>query len=187
MPTVFAAFARPDIHITEPPEAAWVISGSYPTSLTRPTFNQSEADFQSRQGLAIYSREGQAFRNAIVHRARPLATLAVPQKQILYRHGADGGPGPGGRTAERGGPLGMQRSVGTRDGRGVVIREMAPLRREPYGQHNGYQDFVGAFLARVATTIPVVAAIRYQGQAPLFLQPKVIKPDPWNDPSRGRP
>lgn len=181
-----AAFQRPDLRVHEPPEAAWVVMGSYPSSLTRPTFNQSEADYQNRAGLNIYSDEGQGFRNAILHGAGP--GTVTPQRQVLQvaRTSTERGPGVahiGGRALT----LRAARSRGTADARGVVIREMTALRREPFGQHNGYQDFFGAFLARVATVIAVVPAVRYQGQLPMRLQPRVQKPDPWNDPTRGKP
>lgn len=181
MPSVFAAFYRPDLG-DQPSGTLGLVAGSMPPSFTRPTFNQSEADYVNRAGLNIYSREGQAFRAAVMDSPGPgTDQLPLPQRQLLK--GRELAAMPRSRAV-----VGFGFSVKRgRDSRGIVVREQTPLYRAPFGEKNGYQDFFGAFVTRAATVIPVVAGIRYQGQLPIALQPKVVKPDPWNDPTRGRP
>lgn len=128
---------------------------------TRPGIaNQSEAPYEAstNQGQRIYSDQGQKLRLAILC-------------------GCGGSAAPATATVPQAG----------RDSRGRVIREQNPLVRRPYGQHNGYQNFIGAFAARQARTVPVIQAYRYGGQLPLDQQPKLRKPAPWLDPTLGRP
>lgn len=73
-------------------------------------------------------------------------------------------------------------NAGRHDWRGGVVREQSPLYVAP-----GYRDLIGAFVARSAKQVPVLAAIRYGGQLPMYEQPVLSKPDPWSDPERGRP
>jgi hypothetical protein len=126
----------------------------------RPGANQAEAPYEVPQnaGTRIYSDQGQKLRLAILC-------------------GCGGTAAPATATVPQAG----------RDSRGRVIREQNPLVRRPYGQHNGYQNFIGAFAARQARTVPVIQAYRYGGQLPLDQQPKLRKPAPWLDPTLGRP
>jgi len=131
-----------------------------------PTNNAAEADPMEGSGLRIRSPQGQAFRNAILRAncGRDLAGCGEPQ--TVHR-----GPATG------------------HDAAGNVVREMAPLWKPPSGSPSqpGYRDLFGAFAARAAFTIPIIAAMRYQGQLPLDQQPILKKPNPWDDPTRGRP
>jgi hypothetical protein len=167
---IFSSQQKPDLG-TYTRAPWWTRAASIQS--TYPGTNQSEGDYRSRSGLAIYSDYGQRFRNAIMHRSTPAALRTKPQMQKV---GAQNQPGSAGPQGTR-----------FRDSTGVVIREMMPLLRAPYGQHNGYQDFIGAFAARAAYIIPVVAGIRYQGQLPTSQQPIIPKANPWDDPTRGRP
>lgn len=166
-----AAFSRPDLGATVA-ASDWV--GIASVQQMRPSFNQAEADYTAESGLAIYSDEGQRFRNAIMHSG--YRTREAPQAQML---------GPGRFFRDSG--CRCPTNTAKEDRTGRVIREQAPVVRRPFGQHNGYQDFFGAFAARAAVTIPVVPRILFQGQVPLDLQPLVHKPDPWADPTRGKP
>lgn len=71
---------------------------------------------------------------------------------------------------------------GRHDWRGEVVRQQAPLFRP-----TGWRDLIGAFVARVAKQKTVLNAILYKGQLPMSEQPKLKKPDPWSDPTRGAP
>lgn len=130
-----------------------------------PTDNAAEAD-PNLGGLRIRSVQGQLFRNAILrrNRGRDLAGAGFPQ------------------TVHRGPRVGV-------DSAGSVVREMAPLWKPPSGSPSqpGYRDLYGAFAARAAFTIPIIQAFRYSGQLPLDQQPIIKKPNPWDDPQRGRP
>ena len=130
-----------------------------------PTNNAAEADPIQGASLRIRSPEGQAFRNAILRRNRgtDLAGAGVPQD--------------------------VGRPVVGIDSAGSVVREMSPLYNPPSGtkSHPGYRDLFGAFAARAAFSIPIIAALRYKGQLPLDQQPIIKKPTPWNDPTRGMP
>jgi hypothetical protein len=75
-----------------------------------------------------------------------------------------------------------QPGAGRHDWHGSVIRQQAPLYVRP-----GYKDLIGAFIARVAKQVPVLSAIRYGGQIPMYEQPILPKPDAWDDPTRGAP
>lgn len=72
--------------------------------------------------------------------------------------------------------------AGEHDWHGEVVRQQAPLFKR-----TGYQDLIGVFVAKPAKVIPVLSAIRYQGQLPMSEQPTLDKPYPWLDPRRGRP
>lgn len=130
-----------------------------------PTNNASEADPVTGAPLAIRSPQGQAFRNAILRRnlGPDLTGAGIPQ--------------------DFGVPV-----IGI-DSAGSVVREMSPLYKPPSGSKSkpGYRDLFGAFAARAAFTIPIVAALRYKGQLPLDQQPTIKKPNPWDDPTRGLP
>jgi len=157
----YASIPRPDIDRVPPRGSAfdWLRVASIVA--TRPGIsNQSEAPYEEsrNQGQRIYSSQGQALRRA-----------------ILCSCGGDAMPA----TA-----LMPQRGI---DSRGHVVREQNPLVRLPYGQHNGYTNFIGALAVRAARTIPVINAYRYGGQLPLDQQPKLRKPAPWLDPTLGRP
>jgi hypothetical protein len=130
-----------------------------------PTNNAAEADPVQGASLCIRSPQGQAFRNAILRRNRgvDLAGAGIPQD---VDHGM----------------IGI-------DSAGSVVREMSPLYNPPSGtkSHPGYRDLFGAFAARAAFSIPIIAALRYKGQLPLDQQPIIKKPNPWDDPTRGSP
>jgi hypothetical protein len=68
------------------------------------------------------------------------------------------------------------------DWNGSVVRQQAPLYK-PYG----FRDLIGVFRARPAKTIPVLSQYMYHGQIPMEQQPKLSKPNPWDDPTRGLP
>lgn len=72
--------------------------------------------------------------------------------------------------------------AGRHDWAGGVVRSQAPLFKE-----TGYRDLIGAFLAKPAKQVTVLSAIRYSGQLPMDEQPTLKKPNPWSDPTRGRP
>lgn len=65
---------------------------------------------------------------------------------------------------------------------GRIVREMAPL-----VPRAGHLDFAGLFAARAANNRTIVRDYGYAGVAPAFLQPQIKKPNPWSDPTRGRP
>jgi hypothetical protein len=153
---------RPDLDRVPPRTSAfdWLRMASL--QVPRPSSHQAEApyDVPLPVGTKIYSDQGQKLRAA-----------------ILCSCGGTAAPATATQPLQR----------GTVDSRGHVIREMNPLVRRPYGQHNGYQNFIGAFAARQARTVPVISAFRYGGQLPLDQQPKLRKPAPWLDPTLGRP
>lgn len=160
---LWASIMRPDVARVPPPEARYDWLRMASTAATRPGIsNQSEAPYEATQNLGtrIYSDQGQQLRAAILCSC-------------------------GGNAAPATATMPLRR--GMVDSRGHVIREQNPLVRRPYGQHNGYQNFIGAFAARQARTVPVIAAFRYGGQLPLDQQPKLRKPAPWLDPTLGRP
>lgn len=123
----------------------------------RPGTNQAET-------AVAFSAEGQRFRNAIIR------TRYVPEEM-------------GGRNW----PQDYDRGAIGRDSVGNVVREQLPVVRLPYGQKNGYQDLIGSFGSRAALSRPVVAAQRYKGQLPMDQQPRIYKPKPWMDTTRGAP
>lgn len=67
--------------------------------------------------------------------------------------------------------------------RGRVINRPAPVAAKTYK----FRDFFGAFVARPASNRTVVTPLGYSGILPLSQQPLLSKPDPWADPTRGRP
>jgi hypothetical protein len=151
---------RPDIDRVPPKASAfdWLRVASMQNP--RPgAANQSEAPYETEvDDLRIWTDYGQRLR-----------------AKILCACGGTAAPA----TA-----LSPQRGI---DSRGHVIREQNPLVRLPYGQHNGYTNFIGALAVRAARTVPVIQAYRYAGQMPLDQQPKIRKPAPWLDPTLGRP
>jgi hypothetical protein len=151
---------RPDVARVPPRGGAfdWLRLASLVT--VRPGAHQAEAPYEvpMNSGTRIYSDQGQKLRAAILCSC---GGTAAPATAVTPQAGVDS--------------------------RGHVIREQNPLVRRPYGQHNGYQNFIGAFAARQARTIPVIQAYRYGGQLPLDQQPKLRKPAPWLDPTLGRP
>lgn len=153
------ATEEPSAMAVAPWLAMAMLHDSYPTN------NASEADPVEGAHLRIRSPQGQAFRNAILRRNRgtDLAGAGVPQ--------------------DVGQPV-----IGI-DSAGSVVREMSPLYNPPSGSksHPGYRDLFGAFAARAAFSIPIIAALRYKGQLPLDQQPIIKKPNPWDDPTRGNP
>jgi len=153
---------RPDIDRVPPKGGAfdWLRVASIQNP--RPgAANQSEAPYESAvDDLRIWTDYGQCLRAA-----------------ILCSGGGDAAPATALTKLSRAGA----------DSRGHVIREMNPLVRRPYGQHNGYTNLIGAFAGRMARTVPVIQAYRYAGQLPLDQQPKIRKPAPWLDPTLGRP
>lgn len=131
------------------------------TITTRPGCNQAERD--PRSGAADVSDAGRLFRRA-VERA-PNTPRRMQGKNWPQTAGMP--------------------AIG-HDAAGDVVREQLPLVRLPFGQHNGYQDFIGAFQARSAKIRPIIERLGYQGQLPLDQQPKLTKRFmPWNDPTLG--
>lgn len=132
-------------------------------TFTRPSANQ--ADHDPASAVAHASRAGLAFR------------------RVVY-----GSPYTTAREQGRAWPQTATRPAIGHDAVGTVIREQLPVVRLPFGQHNGFQDFIGAFLARPAITKAVVERLGYQGQLPLDQQPKLMKRfPPWADPTLGAP
>jgi hypothetical protein len=157
--TAYPSVPRPDVGRVPPPSSAfdWLRVASIVA--TRPgRANQSEAPADGRDGMLIYSSTGQKLRAAILCGC---GGTAAPATALMPQRGVDS--------------------------RGHVIREQNPLVRLPYGQHNGYTNFIGALAVRAARTVPVIQAYRYAGQLPLDQQPKIRKPAPWLDPTLGRP
>lgn len=159
-PAPNAATERDSVIAVAPMLVAATIHDNYPSD------NASEALSTGQTALNIRSRTGQPFRNAILRRGARSGDLSGDGDPQTAKHANTG-----------------------RDAAGVVVRQMSPLWKPPSGSPSqpGYRDLFGAFAARAAFTIPVIAALRYKGQLPLDQQPTVRKPNPWDDPTRGSP